>query len=789
MKRLQYSDIEILAPAGSFECLIAAVKSGADAIYLGGSRFGARAFANNFDEDELLRAIDYVHLHHKKVYLTMNTLVKEEELQNLLYDYLLPYYKQGIDGVIVQDIGALSYIRKCFPDLPIHASTQMTVTSMLGAQFLEKEGVERVVPARELSLEEVRKISEDTNLEIECFVHGALCYCFSGQCLYSSMIGGRSGNRGQCAQPCRLPYKTNGKTDYFMSLKDICTLEFIPDLIEAGISSFKIEGRMKKAEYVASVTGMYRKYVDLYFKVGRSKYKVEQGDVDQLRDIFNRGNFHSGYYFQHNGKDMLTPKKPSHTGVSVIKIQDQHGRILKGKAIKKLHKGDIIEIADKGDNYTLGQDYAKNSVVELSLRKGVQVPKGSVLNRTRNNFLISEIHSKLEANELKKKVSGHLILQKGCPSFYKLSHNGIAITACGAIVEQAKNAPVTEEKIRKQVSKMGATTFELEALLVEMDSDIFLPMQQLNELRRMAVQQLEEAIVAPYRRHNEVEIAAKKAEPHSGQITYSAYVEQVGQLEEVIECREISYLYIDINMSTRIWNNREICELVNKAKENGIKVYLAMPHVLRLDSIQTLSDCYTELLKMGFDGMMVRDLGSYEFLQNNHYKGDIVMDYHMYQFNNESIEFWKDHDVTRMAIPLELNVQEIKHLRTENLELNIYGYAPMMISAQCITKSISGCKKEMGYTELKDRVNKSNMVKNCCDYCYNIVYNNCPTFLMDEWKEMMAINPSVLRMSFTVESKEETKRMLDLIPFLSNDIMKDNCMQECTKGHFRRGVK
>lgn len=789
MKQLKYSDIEILAPAGSFECLIAAVKSGADAIYLGGSKFGARAFANNFEEDELLEAIDYAHLHHKKIYLTINTLIKEEELQTSLYEYLLPYYKQGIDGVIVQDLGVLSYVRKCFPDLPIHASTQMTVTSMLGAQFLEKEGVERVVPARELSLAEVRAISEQTNLEIECFVHGALCYCYSGQCLYSSMIGGRSGNRGQCAQPCRLPYSVDGKKDYFMSLKDICTLEHIPELIESGVTSFKIEGRMKKSEYVASVTSMYRKYVDLYFEVGKNRYKVEKGDVDRLRDIFNRGDFHSGYYFQHNGSDMLTQKKPSHTGVSVIKVQDQHGRVLKGKALKELHKGDIIEIADKGDNYTLGQDYAKNSVVELSIRKGIRVQKGTTLNRTRNNHLINEIQLELDSTILKKKVSGHLMLHLGCPALYELSYNGNSVITYGATIEQAQNAPVTEEKVRKQISKMGATMFELESLTIEMDPNIFLPMQQINELRRMAIEQLEEMILEPYRRSGEVRVERDIIEEKPKEMVFSAYVEQLEQLEQVIECEEISYIYIDINMSSQIWNNQRIVNLIEKSKNKSQKIYLAMPHVLRLKTIRELQKQYTLLMKMGFDGMMVRNLGSYEFLQSNHYNGEIIMDYHMYQFNNESIEFWENNNVSRMTVPLELNAQEIKRLNMEHLELNVYGYAPMMVSAQCITKSINGCKNETGYTELNDRVNKSNLVKNCCDYCYNIVYNNCPTFIMDEWEELMNINPSVLRLSFTVENKIETKEILDLIPSLSNDIIKDKCMKEYTKGHFRRGVK
>ena len=267
-------EIEILAPAGSYESLKAAIAAGADAVYVGGNRFGARAYANNFSEEELLEAIDYVHLHGKKIYLTVNTLLKEKELERELYSYLLPYYRQGLDAVIVQDPGVLRFVREYFPSLPIHASTQMTITGADGARFMEEQGVERIVTARELSLQEIKEISEKTSLEIESFVHGALCYCYSGQCLYSSLLGGRSGNRGQCAQPCRLPYKVDGKTSYVMSLKDLCTVEFIPDLAEAGIYSFKIEGRMKKPEYVAAVTSIYRKYADLYLQKGRKDYSV-----------------------------------------------------------------------------------------------------------------------------------------------------------------------------------------------------------------------------------------------------------------------------------------------------------------------------------------------------------------------------------------------------------------------------------------------------------------------------------------------------------------------------------
>ena len=300
MSRME-EKIEILAPAGSYDSFVAAINAGADAVYAGGMRFGARAYADNFTSQQLLDAVDYAHLHKKRLYLTVNTLLKDSEMKEL-YAYLKPLYCQGLDAVIVQDAGVLSFVRAYFPDLEIHASTQMTITNVYGAQYLKEYGVKRVVPARELSLAEIRRIRSETKMDVECFVHGALCYCYSGQCLLSSFIGGRSGNRGQCAQPCRLPYTAKEKKGYLLSLKDICTLELLPEMAEAGINSFKIEGRMKKPEYVAAVTAMYRKYLDMYYEKGKAGYKVDQADLEQLKDIYNRGGFHTGYYKKHNGR-------------------------------------------------------------------------------------------------------------------------------------------------------------------------------------------------------------------------------------------------------------------------------------------------------------------------------------------------------------------------------------------------------------------------------------------------------------------------------------------------------
>ena len=330
--------IELLAPAGSYEGFEAAIGAGADAVYVGGAAFGARAYAKNFGEEELLRAINTAHIHGKKLYLTVNTLLKNREMEEELFTYLSPFYREGLDAVIVQDLGVFSFIKKCFPELPLHASTQMTVTGPEGMRFLEEKGASRVVAARELSLTELKKMHMASPIEIEAFVHGALCYSYSGQCLMSSIFGGRSGNRGRCAQPCRLPYAAsltkgkykNGREICPLSLKDINTIEILPEILEAGVTSLKIEGRMKQPEYTAAVTSMYRKYLDILSSCKKEEYHVEEKDMKYLVDVFNRGGSCRGYYEMQNGSSMMAFENEKKTGDAAVEIRKRKEKI-KGK--------------------------------------------------------------------------------------------------------------------------------------------------------------------------------------------------------------------------------------------------------------------------------------------------------------------------------------------------------------------------------------------------------------------------------------------------------------------------
>ena len=444
---------ELLAPAGSVETMYAAFAAGADAVYIGGSRFGARAYADNAESESLLDAIDYAHLHGKKLYLTVNTLLKEQEMDEL-YEYLLPFYRQGLDAVIVQDFGVFRRVREWFPDLAIHASTQMIMSGELSAEKLKELGATRIVTPRELSLNEIRSIHKSCDLEIESFVHGALCYCYSGQCLFSSIAGGRSGNRGRCAQPCRMAYSVeqNGKVilpqqkGYILSPKDLCTIEILPKLIEAGVYSLKIEGRMKKPEYTAGVVSIYRKYLDRYLANPKAPYRVSEADKKHLLGLFNRKGFTDGYYTRHNGTSMITYTAP---------------------------------------DFRAGEDV--------------------FLEKIRTDYI---------GTKLKENIKGTVKIYQGKPAILSVTAAAACedsnvsvlqkkeITVSAGMVQEAKSRPLTKEAIQKQMEKLGDTDFSWESLMIETDEASFCPVGVLNELRRAGVQSIKDELLKVWHRES-----------------------------------------------------------------------------------------------------------------------------------------------------------------------------------------------------------------------------------------------------------------------------------------------
>ncbi len=424
---------ELLAPAGNMECFYAAMSAGADAVYAGGMRFGARAYAGNFSEEELIRAIDYAHLFGKKMYLTLNTLTKESEMHDLP-EFLKPLYEAGLDGVIVQDLGIFKHLRENFPLLPLHASTQMALTGVYGAELIKSLGAVRIVPARELSVGEIREIHEKTGMEIECFIHGAMCYCYSGMCLMSSMLGGRSGNRGRCAGPCRQPYGGKGSDKYPLSMKDLSSIMQLPDMIEAGVDSMKIEGRMKAPEYVAGVTAIYRKYLDLYYEKGREGFKVDKKDEEELLSLYSRSGLNPGYFNRHNGQEMITMRRGSYS-----------------RALP---------------------DDSEVKIMQLPVRGKAVVREGEPL--------ILEIEA----------LSYH---EDG-------SSDRITVTEKGAPAESAKNRPMEEKQIRKQLNKTGGSNFVFDSLEISVSGNVFIPVSALNDLRRQAFGKLAKELLSEFKR-------------------------------------------------------------------------------------------------------------------------------------------------------------------------------------------------------------------------------------------------------------------------------------------------
>ena len=785
--------VEILSPAGSYESLKAAIAAGADAVYIGGTRFGARAYANNLTEEELLEAIDYVHLHGRKIYLTINTLLKEHELYNELYDYLLPYYKQGIDAVIVQDIGVLTYIKEQFPDLPIHASTQMTITNVLGAQFLKSLGAERIVTAREMQLSEIEEIAKNTDVEIESFVHGALCYCYSGQCLYSSLIGGRSGNRGQCAQPCRLPYRTDIQKDtqYVLSLKDICTLEYIPELVEAGINSFKIEGRMKKPEYVALVTAMYRKYVDLYLKCGKKAFRVEEKDREMLMDLYNRGGSHGGYYHTKNGREMLSLERPNHAGVPALQVMKCKGRNVTVKALVDIHKGDVIELPDGAENFTFGMDVLKGQTTTITTHKNQKFSQDHILNRTRNESLLQWIKASIIDSKSKMKINGRLKLSVKEAARLVIEYQDITVEVAGEKAQEAVNQPMNAERVEKQMRKTGNTLYEFDKLQIELDGNLFMPMQALNELRRTGIEALEKQILLSFRRTEKQKVLhTDESEKTHNSMPMYVYVENLEQWEEALNFDYAERIYLDCNALNKAWANLDIPNIIDRTHKSGKQIYLGMPHIFRKETILKYEEAYDNIIKASWDGVLIRNYESYAFLKNHGYSGKIVTDYNLYQFNKYAKEFWKNEMIESTTAPLELNFKELKEVGVENSELVVYGYFPMMVSAQCVKKTTEGCKKQKGQIFIKDRYQKQFAVKNHCDYCYNIIYNTAPVVLTDQKMEIIELNPKAIRLHFTTENRQSMRKIMELY----NEVFYKGGQAiepefEFTRGHFKRGIK
>lgn len=812
---------EILAPAGSMEALYAAVHAGADAVYLGGNRFGARAFADNFDGDALLHAIEYAHLYGVKVYLTINTLFRDEEIE-ALYDYLLPLYEAGLDAVIVQDLGVISYVHEIFPNLPIHASTQMTITTKYAFSLLRDYGVTRIVPARELSIEEIAALKETSGTggeaapEVEVFVQGALCYCYSGQCLMSSILGGRSGNRGRCAQTCRLPYevfkesgtlcKTNGR--YVLSPKDLCGLESIPMLIEAGVDSFKIEGRMKKPEYVAACVRAYRTCVDAWFE-GKLTKELIQDYKQQMAEVFNRGGFTEGYFKKHNGRDMMSIEHPGNVGVKAGSILGVNKNKVTIKLLKDVFPGDILVIPVGDESVTLTSNVHGKSGTQIVLNasRSKLLSKGMTVRRMQQERLNEEL-SRYSREETKIPVFGRLTLELNRPAVLQI-HACIKgmeydVTVLGEQVQSASNNPLTEDGVLQKITATGNTRYQFEKLKVEMENGVFYPLKALKELRRNALESLERKICNESRRNysdrslysrmqKEQEICKRRescpsVQKDKKQTECAVMVSSIEQYKVVLETLQRKILrknFADIYLDLQYFRKEDIIGFIAKNRE--VNHFLVLPPVLRERNLTEVEEIL-RMIQAGsltVSGIVVRNIDEFALVKRFGMKERMITDYSFYAMNVWAIDWILGmYDKVTVTLPVELNELELLRL-TEHIpdsQLVMYGHQQLMVSTQCVQNTVAGCNQADQKLILKDRYQKPFFVRCICKYCYNLIYNGIPTVLFDVEAEDLK-NRVTPRIHFTVEDEERTKEVLEA--FLEDGSYKD----AKTRGHYKRGVE
>ena len=705
---MRNKDFELLAPAGNLEILKGVIESGADAVYVGGSMFGARAYANNFTEEELLEAIDFAHLRGVKVYLTVNTLIKNSEFSKL-YDYLLVYYKRGLDAVIVQDLGVVKAIHEYFPSMEIHTSTQMTVTGADGVRFLSQFGVTRVVMAREVSLAEMKRIHEETGMELEAFVHGALCYSYSGQCLFSSILGGRSGNRGRCAQPCRLPYTVEGKKDeYILSLKDMCGIKALDKLHDAGVYSLKIEGRMKQLEYACGVVKYYRSYID-------SKKPVSNADYDRIKALGNRCGFTDRYYFDHNGSDMVTYVKP--------------------------------------------------------------------------NFVSNAAEPSPEKRKLS--IEGELVLREGEPGSLTVKRGDVTYKASIEPVSAALKAPLDKKAAIDRINKTGDTDFEFSHIKAQIGENVFVPNGALNKLRRDAISGLCDKLLKKYYRNDAryADMSRLTALPEHVVKSDAAHDEAINDYTTICSCMTRAQLdtligyecfdvfYLDFDMYDRKTLIQQFADDVKSLTKRNKKVYLMLPTIFRADSSDYFVSIAKELDKVSFEGFVVKNYEELYLTENLFTGKKVILDHNMYTFNDVSRSVFFEHGVSGDTVPLELNSKEIMHRNNIGSQMIVYGYYPLMTTANCVHKNTKGCDKKQKLIYLKDRYNKSFAVCNNCKECYNTIYNSLPTMLTKNISKLKEAGIRSFRYSFTIETPKQIKAVMD------------DKVAEYTNGHYKRGVE
>ena len=801
-------DVELLAPVGSFEALKAAVQNGANAVYLGGKDFGARASANNFDRDELKEAVKYAHIRGVQVFVTTNTLRKENEIEDFL-EYAKFLYDIDVDAIILQDIGMARLIKRELPDFELHASTQMVAHSLEDVKYLESIGFDRVVLAREVTVEEIKYICDNCKADIEVFVHGALCVCYSGQCLMSSMIGNRSGNRGRCAQPCRQRYElidvytgevVNSNGDYLLSPRDLNAIEEIDKVIDAGVHSLKIEGRMKRPEYVATVIDGYRKTIDEY--LATNKLNVSDETINDLYTIFNR-KFTKGLLLGDVGKDMMNSQLPNNQGLYVGTVVDYNKKAkrLKIKLANTLKKGDGINLGGG----TIGR-IIKNGNIETIGYKGETIEldfvgearKGQIVFKTSDSELMDRVQATFTQDKefVKNIIDAKITIKLGQKPILTLKdrHSNEATIEGDKIVEEAMKVALSKEKVETQLRKLGNTPYELDLLEIELDDNVSLPISLLNQMRRDCIELLDKERVSIKNRKYKNKIVKYKPVLYNRnkQQEISVKVKNLEQLESALECGVDRIYYEDTNT---------IDKAMSLAMKYNKKVIYSAPRIIRNKEYNHLAKANNA----GVESVQVGNYGSIDYFKDK----KLNIDYYLNAFNSETINYYKEIGADTLCISQELNINEIKETikyTDINIESVVYGYTPLMITEYCpMGVIVRDCKKDKRVAKCKESIyalrnSKGDEFRVSQDiFCRSTIYNSNVTCMLDNLYELHEIGINVLRLDFTLEDKETVKEVIEAYQeVLSNDYKLAtkatklyNKLDEkgTTAGHYYKGVE
>lgn len=731
--------VELLAPAGSREALVAAVENGANAIYLAGNAFGARAYASNFDREALREAIHFAHLRKVAIHVTVNTIVADEEM-GPLRDYLRFLYEAGADAVLVQDLGVARVAHETVPDLPLHASTQMSVSSLEGVRALAELGFTRVVLARELSLKEIRHICAHAPVEIETFMHGALCVCYSGQCLMSSMIGGRSGNRGRCAQPCRLPYTLVDEKgqdvlgdkagSYLLSPRDLSTIDVIPDLIEAGVSSLKIEGRMKRPEYVATVVRTYREAIDTYY-AGKG-YAVTQEERDDLAQIFNR-DFTTAYLEGRPGKAMMSDRRPNNRGLLIGRVTayDWDARIVTVKLSGRLGLGDQVDFWVKvGGRVTA-------TISALTDAKGRAVEEGqagdtvsfAIPSAVRDHDRVFKVYDARLMERAKETYASGAPVRRIPVAIAVRAAVGepLTVTLCDAeghrgegrtdfIGEPARKRPLSEEIIRKQVSRLGTSVYEMKSLHCDIAGEVMVPMSEINEARRKAVEALDALHLKEIeaREHRpEPKFTDRIARPTPKKVHFLVAVDTLGKAEAALSAGADGILFGGESYEHRVIAPEEYERAWQMAREAGARIDFNTPRIVHDGQQKHVERLLAAFAAFPPDAVHVHNIAMLALVRR---LTDFAIhaDYSLISYNKQTLAFLKDYGVAGATLSPELTAKEIRQLAKESplpLTCIVHGRLELMVSNYCVTGSfLGGCGEgpctqpcTRGHFALKDR--------------------------------------------------------------------------------------